>query len=131
MGKLEPFDGKQTKWQGLWWHPEINAFTSSVLNLADLRKFKGMFRIQIRKNKFYNNGENGRPNYNFSIRDANSPIFFDMEVDDDEYANEDEEDNERVFTYEQIQDLINRVACAVGGDREYGEHLVSDFLDWG
>lgn len=85
MGKLEPFDGKQTKWLGLWWHPEINAFTSAVLNLADLRKFKGQFRIQIRKNKFFNNGENGRPNYNFVIRDAKSSVFTDIDVlDDDE-----------------------------------------------
>ena len=87
MGKLEPFEGKTTTWQGLWWHPEINAFTSSVLNLADLRKFKGQFRIKVRKNKFFNNGENGRPNYNFVIRDAHSAVFRDIEVQDDDCCN--------------------------------------------
>lgn len=26
MGKLEPFDRMQTKWEGLWYHPEYNGY---------------------------------------------------------------------------------------------------------
>jgi len=84
MGKLEPFDHKMTAWQGLWWHPEINGYTSAVLSLADIRKFKGNVRLYMRKNKFYNNGENGRPNYNFCLRDAKAEVFNPLEVEEDE-----------------------------------------------
>ena len=125
MGRLEPIDGKQTKWDGLWWHPEYNGFSSGVISLADIRKFKGNVRLYVRKNKFYNNGENNRPNYMFCLKDSDSTVFHLMEI-------EDEENEEAVgvtFTYDELQDIINRVACYVGGDREYGEHLVSDFTD--
>lgn len=82
MGRLEPMNGKQTKWDGLWWHPEYNGFSSGVISLADIRKFKGNVRLYVRKNKFYNNGENGRPNYCFCLKDANSEIFHLMEVEE-------------------------------------------------
>ncbi len=124
MGRLEPIDGKQTKWDGLWWHPEYNGFSSGVISLADIRKFKGNVRLYVRKNKFYNKGENNRPNYMFCLKASDSAVYHLMEV-------EDEEDEEAgvAFTYDELQDIINRVACYVGGDREYGEHLVSDFTD--
>lgn len=123
MGKLEPFEGKQTNWIGLWWHPEINAFLSPTLDLADLRKFKGQFKIQIRKNKYYNNGENGRPNYCFTIREAHSDAFENILVDEDEKA------EQYKFTYEELQNLINKIAYHIGGDKYYGEFIVSDFLE--
>lgn len=87
MAKLEPFDSKITNWVGLWWHPECNAFTSAVFDLSELRKFKGKVRLQMRKNKFYNGGENNRPNYNFCLRDASADVFVPMEVRDDDYDN--------------------------------------------
>lgn len=82
MGNLEPFDSKQTKWEGLWWHPEYCGFSSAIINLADLRKFKGNVRLYVRKNKFFNNGENDRPNYHFCIKDANADIFNSLEIED-------------------------------------------------
>ena len=122
MGKMEPIDGKQTSWAGLWWHPEYNGFSSACISLTDLRKFKGKVRLYMRKNKFYNGGENGRPNYHFCLKDAESEIFNVLQV-------EDEEPQYVLFNYDEIQSIINRVACHVGGDSEYGEHLVEDYTD--
>lgn len=85
MGKLEVIDGKMTTWEGLWWHPEINAYTSAAISLSELRKFKGKVRIQIRKNMYYEKGGN-RPNYNFPIRDANSDVFATPEIREDGIA---------------------------------------------
>ena len=82
--KLEPFDGKRTKWQGLWYQKEWHCFSSSAFNLADLRKFKGAFRIKVIKNRYYNAGENGRPNYLFTIMDASGKNVLDLEVEDNE-----------------------------------------------
>lgn len=127
MGKLEPFDAKMTKWLGLWWHPEINAFTSGVLNLADLRKFKGTVRLQVRKNKFFNNGENGRPNYCFSIRDSESDVFTNVEIEDDEQEEYPmDKDGNRLYTEEEVWQVIH------GMEREhglsYGDNLISDYI---
>ena len=49
MGKLEPYDGKRSRWQGLWWHPEYNGFLSEAFSLADIRKYKGQVRLYVRK----------------------------------------------------------------------------------
>ena len=81
---LKTFENKQTSWEGLWYHPETGGFSSSVINLAKLKEFKGNVRVYVRKNKFYNNGENGRPNYVFSIKDANSDTFSNVNVIDDQ-----------------------------------------------
>lgn len=51
MGKLEPFDNKRTKWQGLWYTPKNYTFTSAVLSLSDLRKFKGNKNMEEHKNE--------------------------------------------------------------------------------
>lgn len=128
MGRLEPIDGKQTKWEGLWWHPEYNGFSSAVLDLADLRKFKGRVRLYVRKNKFFNGGENGRPNYNFTLKDADADVFRILEIEEDD--EEDDEEEKRSFTYGQLQELINRVACDVGGESAYGEYCVTDYINW-
>ena len=90
MGKLAQFDGKQTHWEGLWWHPEYNGFSSAAYSLADLRKFKGYIRLYVRKNKFFNNGENGKPNYCFCIKEVNSNTFKELEIIDDEDFLQDE-----------------------------------------
>lgn len=80
---MDVIQGKSTKWEGLWWHPEFNGFSSATVNLATLKKFKGNVRILVRKNKFFNGGENSRPNYLFQIKDSHSPTFHDLEVEDD------------------------------------------------
>ena len=81
---MEVIQGKSSNWEGLWWHPEFNGFSSSTINLAKLKKFKGNVRILVRKNKYFNGGENSKPNYLFQIKDSNSPTFHDLEVNDDD-----------------------------------------------
>ena len=121
--KLETFDKKKTKWEGLWWHPECGAFYSKAFNLSSIKAFKGQVRLYVKKNRFFNNGENGRPNYLFSFQDAKGETVAEFEVEDIE-----EKEEERKYTYDEVQYVINQVACDVGGDGMYGEYLVSDYL---
>jgi hypothetical protein len=107
MGRLEPIDGKITSWEGLWWHPEYNGFSSAVISLANLKKFKGKVRLYMRKNKYFNGGENGRPNYNFCLRDADADIFNTLTVEDDRY------DGERLYTEEEVRTIVNGVIAAM------------------
>ena len=69
---LDTFDSKATTWEGLWYHPETLGYTSSAIDLSKLKQFKGSVRLYVRKNRFYNGGKNGRPNYVFCIKDARS-----------------------------------------------------------
>lgn len=80
---MKTFDCKQTSWEGLWYHPETLGYTSAAINLSKLKQFKGAVRIYVRKNKYYNGGENGRPNYVFCIKDAKSETFVDADICDD------------------------------------------------
>ena len=104
MGKFQPYDGKQTTWAGLWWHPEVNGFSSEVLNLATIRQFKGNVRLYMRKNKFFNSGENGRPNYCFCLRSTSAEKDEPWEVE-----GMDAEPEERLYTRKEVQDLMNDV----------------------
>ena len=78
--KLEPIAGKQSKWQGLWYQKNLHCFSSAVINLAELKKFKGNIRIKVVKNSFYKDGEN-RPNYVFTIIDANDAKATDIQIE--------------------------------------------------
>lgn len=82
MSKMQTFDKKQTDWQGLWWHPEYANFSSAALSFAQLRKFKGRVRMIVRKNKFYNSGQNNRPNYLFCLADSAAEDGVDLKVVD-------------------------------------------------
>jgi len=85
---MKTFDAKQTSWEGLWFHPETNGYISATFNLSKLKQFKGTVRMYVRKNKFYNSGENGRPNYVFCIKDSDSETFSEVEVIDDRRTGE-------------------------------------------
>lgn len=115
-GKLQVIDGKETNWCGLWWNPDNNSFKSQSLNLSELHKFKGKVRLIVRKNKFFNNGENNRPNYNFILRDANADTAFELQVNDiADYARapyyEDgfyyDGDGNRLYTSTDVRAIIN------------------------
>lgn len=118
MSKLEVFEGKQTTWGGLWYHPETASFSSASIDLSVLKKFKGTVRLYVRKNKFYNKGENGRPNYCFCLKDSASPSFSVIEVEEDKaceknacYYNEDDDccydnDGNRLYTYSEVEKAI-------------------------
>lgn len=89
MGNLNPIDGQRTDWQGLWYHPENGCFTSCTFSLADLRKFKGRVKIIVKKNKYYNKGMNGRPNYVFMICDSQNKKYLPLTL-----IEEEDEDND-------------------------------------
>lgn len=139
MGKLETIDGKQTSWEGLWWHPEYNGFSSATIDLSQLRKFKGKVRLYVRKNKFYKRGSN-RPNYCFCLKDSESPTFTEIGIEDDETEVDDEsrpyqedgcyytEYGDRLYTHSEVQYAID--CAARDGQRGYGpgDNIVSDYL---
>ena len=137
MSKLETFDKKQTNWEGLWWHPEYGGFSSASISLADLRKFKGNVRLYVRKNRYYEHGENGRPNYHFCLKDANSKVFHLLEVSDEEpschWSEEDgcfyDNEGNRLYTGGEVRTIINGTV----EDVKYGitdpyDILPSDFV---
>ena len=146
--KLEPFDRKFTKYQGLWYDSANHCFQSAVINLSQIKQFKGNIVVRVVKNKYFEGGKNGRPNYLFSLIDAKSESARSLEIDeiDGESAKDNlyeingkcgvfvplEEVNpgdcERLYTRAETQKAINGAACAVGGDGYYGEYLVEDFL---
>lgn len=137
MAKLKVIDGKQTSWEGLWWHPEYAGFSSATISLAQLREFKGNVRLYVRKNKFYQRGGD-RPNYCFCLKDSSSPTFTEIGIEDDATKVEGRpykedgvyytEDGERLYTYDEVQYAIN--CAAEDGQRGYGygENIVSDYL---
>lgn len=100
MGKLEPFDNKRTKWSGLWYHPDKLCFTSASFSIAELRKFKGNIRLIVRKNRFYNNGENHRPNYVFIFTDSQNEKYLELEVVDEEITEADETEGSWITIYD-------------------------------
>lgn len=125
MGKLEAVDGKISNWIGLWWHPEINCFTSPAINLSELKNFKGVVRLYMRKNKFFKDGLNGRPNYNFCLRDVSSEKTILLEMDDIE---REVDDDERLYTREEVE-RVKRGAC-MDGQRGYypGDCIIEDYI---
>lgn len=92
MGKLEPIDQKRTNWEGLWYHPDLHSFSSVAFSLSDLRKFKGNVRLIVKKNQYYNNGKNNRPNYIFMLVDSKSEKWIDLQVVDDDADSDDDEE---------------------------------------
>lgn len=69
---MDTYSKKQTNWEGLWHRNGVSGFCSRVIDASELKKFNGSVRIYVRKNKYYNNGKNGRPNYVFCIAEANN-----------------------------------------------------------
>lgn len=123
---METMGEKQTKWEGLWWNPKYNGFSSSAISLAELRKFKGKVRLYVRKNKFYNNGENGRPNYHFCFKDVDSETFHILEIEDecvlkDRYG-------KRLYTEREVRDIINGTASDIRYGLDEYDILPKDFV---
>lgn len=119
---MEKFEDKQTRWEGLWYHQDGKYFSSAAINLSKLKNFKGTIRFYVRKNKYYNNGENGRPNYIFCIRDSKSDYEHEIEI-------KDVKDGERLYTAEEVKACIHG-ACE-DGRRGYDpfDLLISDYLE--
>ena len=103
--KCESFDKKTTNWIGLWWHPEYQMYTSPAINLSTLKSFKGIVRISLKKNPFYNKVKN-TPNYTMKITDSKSETGCELEIEDEE------EDMTEVFTRKQVREIINDAVYA-------------------
>lgn len=136
MSKCEVFDGKQTSWCGLWWHPENASYSSASISLGALKKFKGNVRMIVKKNRFYNKGMHHRPNYVFMLVDAKSKRFENISIIDEENrtpyesdGNYYDENGKRLYTYHEVQYAINR--AAEDGQRGYGsgDNIVEDYLE--
>ena len=127
---MKTFDCKQTKWEGLWWHPEYAGFSSSSINLAKLKEFKGNVRLLVRKNKYYNNGENSRPNYLFCIKDSKSDIFRNIEVVMEPQSGTYQDNcGGRLYTEEEVRAIINGTVASVRyGVTDPYDILPSDFV---
>ena len=102
---MDTFDRKQTNWEGLWYQKNGQYFQSVAIDIS------------------YNNGENGRPNYVFCIRDAKSDLAEDIEIEDIKGT-----DDERLYTEEEVRRCIHG-ACRDGrnGYDPY-DLLISDYI---
>ena len=120
---MNTFDKKQTNWEGLWYQKNGQYFQSAVIDLSKLKDFKGTVRLFVRKNKFYNNGENSRPNYVFCIRDAKSDYAEEIEIEDIE-----NDSDERLYTEEEVRRCIHG-ACE-DGRRGYDPYdcIIEDYI---
>ena len=126
MGKFEPIEKKTTPWIGLWWDARKTTMSSPVLNLADLRKFKGTVRIWIMKNRFKTKDTANRPDYVFRITDAKSDNPYDVEVKDLEEHEEYEE--ERLYTESEVRSVIAGVVRDAQSGYSAGDLLISDYI---
>ena len=105
-----------TKWEGLW-QSKPSVYRGKVIAKKDIPNYA---RLIVRYNRFYEK-DSSKPRfvYCFANGEAADSISLELvECEDDEYC----------FTRRGLQDLINRVACAAGGDGEYGMHIVEDFV---
>lgn len=112
---------EKTNWQGLWKRRSA-LYSGSVIKKTDIPKYA---RLIVRYNKFYEK-DGSRPQFVYCFASGDAAEAIETLPDRSEYVRA---SDLRCFTDEQLQSLINRVACAVGGDGEYGEWLVEDFVD--
>ena len=128
MANLEVFDQKRTKWEGLWYHNDTHYYSSAAINLSQLKKFKGTVRIFARKNRWYNDGENGRPNMVFTICDSDAENPREIEVEG--ISRKSRSDTRgKLFTYDEIKRLVEEAAYS-GAENGDGWVDISDFIDW-
>ncbi len=133
MSDFEIIEGKQTKWEGLWWHPENQQFTSKPLSPESLSGFRGDIRLIVKKNKYYQSGKNGRPNYNFTIREVAPGKTQNAETKEEHdltwYQNrvrELEAEISTMYSKDQVQQVINR--ALEDGKQGFSDRKVSDYL---
>lgn len=126
-----------TKWMGLWAQERPALYAGRVIKKEDIPKYT---RIVLRYNKYYEKGSN-RPRFVYCFADSEGyadkcfPIEYEEEseesnesaymADDGNYYTQ---NGERLYTESEVEDAINRCASYVGGDGEYGNHLVSDYI---
>ena len=125
-----------TKWQGLWAQERQGFYSGYVIKKTDIPKYT---RLIVRYNKFYEKDSN-KPRFIYCFADSEgyTKKCISLEIEDEDdfdcaFWNDEcgayfTRNGERLYTEDEVQDVINRCACYIGGDGEYGEHLVSDFI---
>ena len=127
----------KTKWEGLWQQREA-IYSGKVIKKADIPPYS---RLIVRYNKYYEKDSN-KPRFVYCFASGDAAKAITLEIERDEYVAIGELEDEleelrneleklqemRCFTDEQLQRLINEVACSAGGDGEYGMHIISDFV---
>lgn len=118
---------ERTKWEGLWQQRE-GVYSSKTIRKMDIPKYA---KLIIRYNKYYEKGCN-KPRFVYTFAQRESANAITLKIEKDEYitlVEAEELSNMRCFTDEQLQQLINGIACAVGGESEYGEWIIDDFVE--
>ena len=118
---------EKTNWYGLWNNRE-GVYSGQVIKKSDIPAYA---RLIIRYNKYYEKDSN-KPRFVYCFASSDAEKAITIETSKDEYItlSEAEELTEmRCFTDEQLQRLINIIAVEVGGNGEYGEHIISDFVN--
>lgn len=121
-----------TKWEGLWAQERQGFYSGYMIKKSDIPAHT---RLVVRYNKYYEK-DSTKPRFIYCFADAEgyAKKCIPLEVEEDQPYWDEEcncyftGDNERLYTEAEVQNIVNRCACYVGGDAEYGEHLVSDFI---
>lgn len=129
MDVFEKIDGMESNYEGLWYHNENHNYTSAIIDLEQLKKFKGKVQIVMFKNRFHTK-ENGKPNFIFKIVDkkleAKREISFSKAKYDFDGTYRDENGN-KLFTYDEVN------FCVQGATRDaingYTDNIVEDYVD--
>ena len=117
----------KTKWEGLWQNRE-GVYSGYTIKKTDIPPYS---KLIVRYNRFYEKGSN-KPRFVYMFAQKAAADAITLQIDKDEYislCDAEEMSGMRCFTDEQLQRLINKIACAIGGERHYGEHLISDFVN--
>ena len=119
-----------TKWLGLWKQEKEGVYSGQVIKKADIPKYT---RIVLRYNKYYDKDLN-RPRFVYCFADSEGyeEMCVPIEADEDERPYEENgeyytADGDRLYTESEVQEMLNKCAVYVGGDSEWGMHLVSDY----
>ena len=110
-------NGEFTKWEGLWFNRQ-GVYSGRVIKKKDIPTYA---RLIVRFNKYYE-ADSGRPKFVYCFASGDAAFAITMERE------QSEDQEERLFTRDEVQTIINRVASRIGGDAEYGMHLVEDFI---
>lgn len=129
MDAFEKIDGMESNYEGLWYHNENHNYTSAIIDLEQLKKFKGKVQIVMFKNRFHTK-ENGKPNFIFKIVDkkleAKRKLSFNKATEDFDGTYRDENGN-KLFTYDEVD------FCVKGATRDaingYTDNIVEDYVD--
>lgn len=121
---LKKFEGMQTEWGGLWYHPETRSYRSTTINLALLREFKGNVSLVVRHNWYFEKGSD-KPKFIFALRDSKAQDSIELKargVDWSPYydyatGSYYTEDDEKLYTESEALSMLEQMKS----DLMYGE----------